>query len=133
MTDPTFIITIRDGKPRSRVLAHLIREAKEGDQMWVTVRQKKPTRSELQNSYYWLYLTLVAESTGNSKNDLHLYFKHNLLGYDVAEIKLSTGAVKTFNKLRSTAKLNRLDFTEYLDRIEKITGIPLPDTSEFLI
>jgi hypothetical protein len=126
-----FRAAIRNGKLSSRVLAHIVREAREGDTFWIEMKENKPTRSESQNSLYWAYLSLIEKETGNNKDDLHEYFKANLLDSRKAEITLKGGSKLEFIKPTSTTKLSKTDFSEYMDRIERLTGVPIPDTSEF--
>src|SRR5690348_17251346 len=39
----------------------------------------KPTRSQSQNAFYWVYLDLIARETGDNADDLHEFFKRKLL------------------------------------------------------
>lgn len=126
-----FRAVIKEGRLRSKVLSHLIKEAKEGEVFWFEVKNDKPKRTTRQNSLYWLYLTIISDETGNSKEDLHEYFKLNLLGYETHKILTRDGKEIEFQKLRSTTKLSKQEFSEYMDRIERLTGIPIPDVNEF--
>ena len=82
----------------------------------------KPTRSNAQNAYYWFYLGIVEQETGNLAMDLHEYFKRiflppkfiNVMG---KEVKIPS----------STKTLSKADFGEYIDKICSLTNIPLPD------
>lgn len=88
----------------------------------VLVQLDKPGRSNSQNAYYWVYLGVIAQETGNNEDDLHEFFKRKLLPPVFKkvlgeEIKLP----------RSTTKLNKSEFGEYLEKICALTNIPLPD------
>ena len=87
---------------------------------------KMPARSLRQNRYLWLYYGIIADDTGEDPEVLHLLFKG---------LFLETGITEVYGykvrKVKSTKKLNKSEFTEYLMRIEEKTGIPLPDTKEF--
>lgn len=86
-------------------------------------------RTLAQNSYYWLYLTIIARETGNDAEDLHEFFRSKLLPRKMVKIKGNNG-VYEFEKLKSTTKLSKLDFGEYLDKICAATEVPLPDPEE---
>lgn len=92
--------------------------------MWLDEHKLK--RSDAQNRFYWLYLNLIEQETGNSAEDMHNLFRG---------LFLSKGITEMFgHKVRSvdsTTKLNKSEFTEYLFKIEEKTGVSIPDTSEF--
>jgi hypothetical protein len=80
------------------------------------------------NGYYWLYLQVIAEETGHEATDLHEYFKRALL---------IPKFIKVLNKEikipASTTKLNGLDMMEYMMKIERNTGIPIPPHPDTLL
>ena len=87
---------------------------------------KKPLRSQQQNSFYHLYKQMIADETGNSVDELHILFKGKFL---------STGISEVFNEkvrvVKSTTGLTKLEFVEFLERIEEFTGIEIPSTEEY--
>jgi hypothetical protein len=88
----------------------------------VSIDIEKPERSTSQNRYYWLYLGVIAQETGDNADDLHEFFKRKLLPPVFKkicgeEIKLPA----------STTDLGKGEFTEYLDKICALTNVPLPD------
>lgn len=86
-----------------------------------------PKRSISQNSYYWLYLTVISHETGNDVDDLHGFFKRKFLPITSGVIVLKGGMQHTYKKLTSTTDLSKAEFGEYLDKICAETGVPLPD------
>jgi hypothetical protein len=98
----------------------------------VSVSLIKSKRSIDQNSLYWLWLAAIESETGNSKEDLHEYFKDKYLGYKVNNVFDSE--VKT---RISTTKINTKEFTDYLEKIhlfvlEEIgVNLPYPDDRFF--
>ena len=68
-------------------------------------------RSNDQNKLYWKMLELVQESTGHSKDELHEFFKQELLGDKIEVLD------KPFVFSRSTTKLKTGEFGEYLTDI----------------
>lgn len=98
-----------------------------GDNVTITLTNKAPKRTLQQNNYYWLYLGLIALSSGHDTKMLHDRFRGEFLSKGITEV---FGA-KT-RKVKSTTDLNRPEFCEYLERIEVLTEIPLPDCEPFL-
>ena len=86
-------------------------------------------RSKSQNSYYWAYLRIIEDDTGNLSSDLHEYFKRKLLPPIEVIIKGRKGA-RSFKRPKSTKELDKAEFGEYLDKICALVEIPLPDPAE---
>ena len=86
-------------------------------------------RTTLQNNYYWLYLSIIELETGNNANDLHEYFKRKFLLPVFISITIK-GVKKEVKIPRTTTKLNKIEFGEYLDKICAETDVPLPDPIE---
>lgn len=94
---------------------------------WVDILVRVPKRSISQNSFYWLYLTVISNETGNDAEDLHGFFKRQFLPITEGTITLKDGVHHTYKKLSSTTELSKAEFGEYLDKIYAMTGVPLPD------
>jgi hypothetical protein len=88
----------------------------------VKIEVIKPKRSDSQNAYYWLYLGVISQETGDDPNSLHEYFKRAFL-----PPRFITVMDKEVKIPASTTKLNKSDMAEYLMRIASETGVPLPD------
>lgn len=89
----------------------------------VVIREKK--RGNNQNALYWKWIGVISHVVGYSPDDLHEAFKRNFLGED--EI------VDVFGKKilipRSSAKLKKKEFSEYMAKVEAFAhtqGILLP-------
>lgn len=92
----------------------------------VSIRTRGSKRTTKQNNYYWAYLGIIEDDTGELADDLHEFFKRKLLP-PVFKTILGTEV-----KLpASTTKLDPLEFTEYISKIEALTGIPAPDPEDF--
>lgn len=98
----------------------------EGKKVEVEVTEKKSTRSQQQNSYYWVYLNLIKEETGHSTDDLHELFKGKFLSKGIKEIFGEQVRSKV-----STTGLSVGRFVEYLMEIEQLTEVPLPNTQDY--
>lgn len=79
-------------------------------------------RTSSQNNFYWFYLGLISQDTGDDPNSLHEYFRRMLIPPTFitargVEIKIP----------KSTTKLSKLEFGEYMDRVSALTGIEIPN------
>lgn len=83
------------------------------------------TRSLPQNAYYHVYLDVIAGETGHSSEELHELFKKKFLS---RRFKLVLGEHVEIGK--STARLTKSEFSDYLDRISAHTGIELPNPAD---
>jgi hypothetical protein len=98
----------------------------DGTRMVVDLSRRKNKRSISQNSYYWLYLGVIENETGNLADDMHEYFKRKFLPPKEKRMVLN-GVRRKFMIPGSTATLDKFDFGQYLDKICAETGVPLPD------
>lgn len=87
----------------------------------VTIEKPQSIRSLSQNKFYWLYLGLVAEETGDHPNDLHEFFKRKFL--PPRFVKVMGQEIKLPN---TTTTLSKAQFSDYIMRIEALTGVPAP-------
>ena len=112
----------------------------EGLEVRVTI-QSKPKgslpRSLIQNGYLWAApYKLIAEHTGHTPDEIHTLMGSMFLKEVVVVFK------ETFTVIKSTARLNTAEFSEYVDSIRawaeknlssesKRFRIPLPDEMEY--
>ena len=86
----------------------------------VTIVITKEKRTLDQNRLYWLWLTCIAENTGNDKDNLHEFF---ILKYLQPEL------IQVFEKLiykrLSTTSLDTKQFTGYLNKIQLFANTEL--------
>lgn len=88
----------------------------------VSIEQEKWVRSASQNNFYWAYLRIIANETGETEDNLHSLFKRKFLPPEFktilgVEVKLPA----------STTKLDKVAFGEYMDKISAMTGVPIPN------
>jgi len=99
----------------------------EGQEIVVSVekRQTFRKRSNNQNRFYWAYLNIISQEIGEQPEELHEYFKRKFL---------KPRTVNMFGeeiRLPGTTKnLDSLAFTEYIDKIASITGVPVPNPED---
>jgi hypothetical protein len=95
----------------------------------VEVKFARPTtsRSQRQNRFYWgVVLTAIAESTGNSTEDIHVVLRDRLLPR-----KFITLGSKEVEVRKTTTDLTTEEFTLYLEAVRAWAatelGITMPD------
>lgn len=93
------------------------------------IKVQREQRSISQNSLYWLWLACLQDETGETKDNLHEYFKTKFLGVDERQC-----FGHHFFLPNTTTKLDTLQFKNYLDRIQEFAsvelGITLPDPKD---
>ena len=98
-----------------------------GDAVSLYITNKKPKRTDRQNRYLHLYLSLIALSSGHTVDELKSWVKGKFLSKGITEVFGDKVRI-----VKSTTQLNKLEFIELLERIEHETEIPLPKTDKFL-
>lgn len=117
-------------KPQDKraVMAYLDK-LPEGKTYNVTIVRHRERRTMDQNRLLWLWVNCISDETGQDKDDLHEYFKQKFLGFDTKTL----WGVQVFKSV-STASLDTLQFTQYLERIRAFAaaelGIELPDPQD---
>ena len=95
------------------------------DGVWdIEITKHRKSRSVSQNRLMWMWLNIISQETGNDADDLHELLKIKFLG---TEKKVFLGT--DIERAKSTTKLNTIEFTNYLDKIETLAnsiGITLP-------
>lgn len=98
---------------RDRVMALLSRLPLDG-RMWdVSVKPWHPKRSVDANRRLWALHTLAASSTGHSAEEMHEFCKEKFLPQGTVVV---AGEERKISG--STAKLNKAEFREFMERVE---------------
>lgn len=105
---------------------HELNKYPSGSKITVILTNQKPKRTENQNRYYWMYLGMIADETGEDIDDLHTLFKGMFLTKEVVEIM-----GHKIRRARSTTELSTIQFSGYIERIEELTGILAPPAKNF--
>ncbi len=95
----------------------------------VSVEKAKPIRSLSQNGLYWAWLSKVALETGNQTEDMHEYLKLKFLPKRLLKIHGKKGDYDV-ETVKSTTRLNKLEFGEYLEKCAIHVGVALPTALE---
>ena len=87
---------------------------------YVTFTWKVGTSRSLdQNSLYWRWLSVLAESFSKrggkyTKDDMHDLMRHKFIGYESRKI----GNTELKDQLKSTTKLTKSEMSDYMTQIE---------------
>jgi hypothetical protein len=121
----TFVFQASQGKPdfgSDYNRAAFLEMLKENEGKKFKITPIIPKRSLSQNRYYWLYLGVIEQETGNGADDLHEYFKRKHLPPKFIEVLGQEMKIP-----RSTTELSKVEFGEFLEKICAETGVALPD------
>ncbi len=116
------------GLPRHK-FGNEIRQFFKGQSIEIIVRRKRKHRSVQQNRYYWLIVTMMAEYTGFTKDEMHLVLKSRFLKAE--KVNVETGAV--FEYVKSSAGLSTVEAEEYYNQVRQFASeefginVPLPN------
>lgn len=99
----------------------------EGKQVEAVVQAWRQRRTDRQHRFYRAYLNLIADETGNDANDLHSLFKKKFLPVMTREVM---GEIVEIDP--TTTKMERKDFSDYLEKISALTNMPLPDPNKWI-
>lgn len=97
----------------------------EGQEIKFGITPVLDKRTIPQNRLYWLYLGIISEETGHSPEELHEFFKHRFLPWRITTIYNTPLQIRG-----TTTELSVAGFSEYMERIQQLTEIPIPDTSK---
>ncbi len=102
-----------------------------GKDVFLTISDELP-RTFSQNSYYWgVVVKTIADHTGDDKDSTHEYLKQEFAPHKIVEIH---GQIIKIYK--STSKMTKKEFVEYVDKIMRWAShtlgvyIPSPDEVE---
>ena len=112
-------------------LVYFVRHLNQGRKWRVVISENKPDRSAAQNRLYWVFVTIIGQALGYSKDEMHEEFKLRhlvpiMLRDDehfnalLERVKQAAdgGVMRSFVHLLSTTHLSLAQFAEYLRDIE---------------
>jgi hypothetical protein len=106
-------------KLNRRKLAQLLKTRKDCE-LSIIIEKKHATRSLAQNAYYWGGVVgSIAEYTGYTPEEVHEYLKAKFLPKTLAFAGAGGEVVDEFVIGGSTAKLNKLEFGEFIERVRQ--------------
>lgn len=104
----------------------LEQECRLNDDIYMLLTSKKPKRSESQNNFFHLYLSLIGKSSGHTIKELKCWVKNKILDEGITEVFGDEVRV-----VEDTSNLNTSEFCEMMNRIQDLTEIPIPDPAPF--
>lgn len=126
----TYFGKVTDGKLNLRNRKQLAEELKqfEGKDVEITIDRKRSKRSDNQNRYWWMCMTLLSEHFGYSKNEMHEIAKYMFLKAE----KVDEKSGEIFEYLRSSTELTKTEFASMTDNLirwaaEHGVVLPLPN------
>lgn len=105
---------------------HQINKFPVGAKVSLYVTDKKAKRTEQQNRYYWMYITMIAEETRNEVDQLHELFKGEFLTEKIVTVLGKPVRIK-----KSTTQLSVTEFGDFIRNIEVMTKIESPPTDNY--
>lgn len=94
----------------------------EGQEIEVVLEKRGSIRTTQANKFYWHYLRVIEQETGNDANECHELFKRLFL-----PPRFISPFGKEIKIPASTTKLSKEEFSNYLDKICAHTGVPIPE------
>lgn|SRR3990167_767491 len=100
----------------------------ENEGKYIKITKPKENRTLSQNNLYWLYLEVIGRETGNDAEELHELFKQKFLPRKTVIVQGKKSAHEVV-MIKSTTKLSKVEFGDYMDKICSLTDVPVPDKS----
>ena len=118
------------GSPDNKKRWDYMLQKLDGKVAYMEISERKPKRSTLQNNLYWLWIEIISNHLGYTKNEAHELFKKLLIPPKMVKYR-----GRMIEIIRSTTDLNKSEMAEYLIDLEKeagTLGIILPSPEEYL-
>jgi hypothetical protein len=127
----TYYSNVKDGKLQKNVRIQIANELKEfeGQRIEIKIQKLKSIRSHQQNRLWWLYMTILSNDTGYTKDEIHEICKFKFLKR--SKVVEKTGEVLEY--IESTAKLNKSEFADMVSELIRWSAesldivLPLPN------
>ncbi len=87
----------------------------------VIVRNRRKIRTLSQNSLYWVYLEIISQETGQDTESMHELFKKEFISAEKIEM-----FGKEAEKRKTTTAMSPIEFSDYIKKIEVLTGVLCP-------
>lgn len=101
----------------------------EGEKVEVRVQKPSAQRTKRQNRFYWGYLRMISQETGDDINSLHEFFKRKFLPPKNIEVSMYAEAIRIPGSTTDLKK--QQEFSEYIARITALTGVLPPAPEQY--
>jgi hypothetical protein len=96
------------------------------------LKRQRKSRTVSQNKLYWMWLSCIAEETGDTREAIHEFYKNTFLNFTVEYKAFEL----LFIRKKSTTELDTKEFTTYLECIRQHAAewnviLPLPEERGF--
>lgn len=102
----------------------------EGKRIVITISKAKSQRTVSQNALWWVYVTMIANELGYSKEEMHEVIKFKFMKCE--KVNEKTGEVMQY--LKSTTDLSKMDFADLINDLQRWAaeslGIVLPEPGQ---
>lgn len=105
---------------------HCVNKFKEGERVTLQVTNKRPRRTQNQNSFWWAYLTIASQETGHTPEELHEWAKTACMPTRIMKIMGDPVRMK-----KSTTQLTVNEFSELIEKFTQKTGITPPPIENY--
>lgn len=114
-----------DNQPERNIYEQFL-ENMEGEDLWLTIESKTPTRTNRQLRFYWVFLEKISEESGHTTEELHHTFKRSFI-----KPKQVHGINDTYRERPTTSTMSTKEFSNYINKIEMETGISAPSRTRY--
>jgi hypothetical protein len=128
----TYFTSVKDGRLQKHITNAIRNDLStfEGKRIVITISKAKSQRTVLQNSLYWVYVTMIANELGYDKNEMHEVIKFKFMKCE--KVNEKTGEVMQY--LKSTTDLSKMDFVDLINDLQRWSaeslGIVLPEPGQ---
>lgn len=102
----------------------------DGRHVNIIIKEAEVSRSAQQNRLWWVYMTMIGEELGYTKNEMHQICKLRFLKETIVDDR--TGA--EIDVIGSTSKLSKKQFNKLIEELQRWAieefNIMLPDANE---
>lgn len=96
------------------------------------LKRQRKSRTISQNKLYWMWLSCIAEETGDTKEAIHSFYSESLLNLQTEYVAFG----EKWTRRKSTTELDTKEFTTYLENIRRHAAewniiLPLPEERGF--
>ena len=122
---------VKDNQLQTNVRKQIAKDLKqfEGKRVVIKIEKLKSTRSQQQNKYWWVMMTILSHDLGYTKEEMHEIAKFKFLKRE--KVDEHTGEI--FEYLTSTTKLTKSEFADMTSEMIRWSAetfgivIPLPN------
>jgi len=119
---------IHRDKPKQQIIEGLVRsffrDNPKAEKAVISLKEDRMNRTQRQNALYWMWVKIIADESGYTRDAMHDILRDKFLGYRTVKTK-----DKVIEVLRSTTGLNVEDMKDYLTEIDMFAtefGMMLP-------